>query len=171
MKNALHDASNTVVMTLFSETTHNLMQAIDNMVLKLSHMILCTALGIRQSLTTVYSVCWEDHADKSTFVDVQLQQKMRECRDKLLPSLNSLRKAQDESMTMLGIERDDLELELMAVDTLEEQLDKKLKAATASGDVIDLTGDSDDGDDNAFTKQPSRFVRPAKVKREPSRSV
>jgi hypothetical protein len=79
---------------------------------------------------------------------------MRKCRDRLLPDLNRLRQTQDEAMRLLGIEREDLELDVLAVDTFEQRQEKKLKEAFEKGEVIDLC-DSDYEDD----RKPAASLR------------
>ena len=173
MKDVMYQKSNSLVQTLFSETTTNLLRSIEELVQKLSSMIYDTVRAICQSLTTVYSVCWEDQADKNALIDIDIQQKIRACRDAVLPDLNQLRKLQDESMGILGIEREELDIDVMAVDTLDQQLEKKMQAAVNTGAMIDLTMDSDDdeGDDCKKPAAQQSSLESIKVKSEKRLSV
>lgn len=104
-------------------------------------------------------------------MDPVLQEKDRACRDKCLPDLHQLDETVTGAMQLLGIERDELELDVMGVESWEAQNAKKLKEAMVKGDIIDLT-DSDDDDTEttkpAATRKPALVSTTKKVKAEPS---
>jgi hypothetical protein len=104
-------------------------------------------------------------------MDPVLQGRVRACRDKCLPDLHQLSETVTGAMQLLGIGRDELELDVMGVESWEAQNAKKLKEAMDKGDVIDLM-DSDD--DEMESTKPAAVPKPAlvstakKVKAEPS---
>ena len=130
MKNALEGHAQGTVQSMFSESTVELLKAIDAMIKQLSSMITATAQIISKTMESVYSVCWDDQSDKTALIDPAMQQKVRECRDRLLPDLNRLRQKQDETMRLIGIEREELELDVMEVSSWETQ--NAIKAATGN---------------------------------------
>lgn len=167
-KAAVGNHSQVAVVNMFDEATKQLLSAIGALVKQLASMILGAAEVILKSLTSVYSVCWDDeqHQSKGPMVDPAVQEKIRACRDKLLPDLNKLRASQDETMGILGIEREELEFEIVGVDTWESRQVKEMKEAQAKGNYFEIL-DSDDEDEAA----PSVPVKPApstvRVKSEP----
>ena len=153
MKDALEGHARVAVQGMFSESTKELLAAINDMITRLSSMIAASANVIAKSMESVYSVCWDDQSDKAALMDPAMQQKVRECRDKLLPDLNQLRQKQDETMRLVGIEREELELDVMEVASWEKQNAEKLQKAIENNELIDLC-DSDDEDTNVARMPP-----------------
>jgi hypothetical protein len=145
MKDAMHMHTQSTVESMFSQSTVELLKAVGNLIEQLSSMIANTPQLISRSMGSVYSVAWDNQTETAGPIDPELQRKVRECRDKLLPDLNELVEIQKSAMEILGIERDDLELDVMGVDTMEEGLTKVFENAEDNGEVIDLC-DSDDDD-------------------------
>lgn len=145
MKYAVESHSHSAVFSMFGESTKELLAAIRNLIVELSTMISATALRATRTLESVYSICWDDQTSKKALVDPVHMQKVRECRNQCLPDLNRLRKAQDDVFQLLGIEQEELELDLVGVDSLEKRQEQKLQEAIQQGDLIDLC-DSDDED-------------------------
>lgn len=156
MKNALEGYSQHNIQGMFDESTAELVKAVYDMVTQLSNMIAATADVISKTMEGVYSVCWDDQSDKAALMDPAMQQKVRECRDKLLPDLNKLRQTQDETMRLVGIEREELELDVMEVASWEKQNAEKLQKAIDDGELIDLC----DSDDDAIAENLSRMPPP-----------
>jgi hypothetical protein len=148
---------------MFDESTIELMKAIDAMIKQLTAMISATSQIIAKTMESVYSVCWDDQSDKAAFIDPEMQQKVRECRDKLLPDLNQLRQKQDDTMRLVGIEREELELDVMEVASWETQNAKKLQEAIDNNELIDLCDSDDEETSNAHVArmppQPSSTIR------------
>jgi hypothetical protein len=147
MKGALETHTKFAMDSMFDEATLDLLAAIGHLVKQLASHILKTAEVIRKSLNSVYSVCWDnDQHKKSVALDPAMQEKIRCCRNKLIPLLNELRTGQDETMDLVGIEREELEFDVVGVDSLEDRLDKQLKEAQTKGNYVELL-DSDDEED------------------------
>lgn len=169
MKMAIENHSSGAVMTMFDESTNQLCSEISKMIDRLSTMVNQVTVTIRNCLEGVYSICWNDQSDKSALVDPAMQTKIRECRDNLLPDLNRLRSAQDETMKLVGIDREALELEVMTVESLETRIEKSFQKAQEAGEVIDLC-DSSDEDDNDVKPAASASTLPPvarKIKADP----
>ena len=118
-------------------------------------------------MESVYSMFWDDQkGNPAELMDPVHQQKVQQCRDALLPRLNELRKVQDGAMDLLGIDREEMEFELMAVDSLDQRMEKKMQEAKQSGDFFDLCESDDEPD---VQPQPSSRMKQEllKVKAEP----
>jgi hypothetical protein len=83
-------------------------------------------------------------------------QQIRACRDGLLPELGRLRTVQDSAMYLLGIEREELELDILHVDTWEQRQAKLLQQAIEKGELIDLCDSSDDEEDSSNAAMDSK---------------
>jgi hypothetical protein len=90
----------------------------------------------------VFSICWDDNSDKTTLIDPQMQKLIQDCRNALLPELNRLQQIQGDACELLGIEREEVELDLVGVESLEQQLSRRVAEAEENGDLFDLC-DSD----------------------------
>jgi hypothetical protein len=153
---------------MFSESTQELLSAINDLITKLRTMASAMSEVIRKSLDSVYSVCWDDPKNKSgAVVDPAYHQKVQDCRDSLLPKLNELRKIQDEAMTALGIEREEMELDIVAHDTWEQKMDKNLEEAKKSGDFFDLCDSDEELDVQPKPGAAGGLYSGVKVKAEP----
>lgn len=60
--------------------------------------------------------------------------KMRDCRNALLPDLSKLVDKQQSACKLLGIEREDIELDVLGVETFEQSLGRKLEEAKKKGE-------------------------------------
>lgn len=165
MKEALQIHAGTVVHSMFSEATQELLKAISGLIKQLASMIQATGPLMYKSLASVYSVCWEDQQNQFQLVDPVVQEKMRACRNKLLPDLARLRQAQDGALVLIGIEREEEEFELCRVDTWEDRNAKKMNAAKENGNFVDLL-DSDDSDSDDIYVAPVGHYAKARVKAE-----
>jgi len=124
---------------MFSESTKELVGSINNMIAKLSSMVSAVFDVMKRSLGSVYSVMWDGQTSKTaTVMDPRHQQKIEECRNNYLLQLNELRKMQDFAMKLLGIEREEMELDLVAVDTFDQRMEKKMEEAKRNGSFIDV---------------------------------
>lgn len=167
-KHVLQTHTGTSVSSIFSQSTNELMCLINNMLLKLQTMVSAVYEIIWKSLENVYSVMWDDQKGQlGSVIDPSHQLKVQACRDKLLPALNELRKLQDAAMNLLGIKREEAELDVLAVDTWEQQLVKKIDEAKRSGDFIDLCDSDEELDIQPKLSHASKKTR--KVKAEPGR--
>ena len=63
---------------------------------------------------------------------------MRDCRNALLPDLNELVDKQQSACKLLGIEREDIELDVLGVETFEQSLGRKLEEAKQKGERISI---------------------------------
>jgi len=166
MNSAMVDYTSATVDTMFSESTKELLAAIDGLIDRIASLIGQTANALLKKMDTVYSVLWDDQrTNKAVSVDPEL---VRKCRDKLLPSLGKLAAIQTGVLELLGMKREELEFEVVGVDGLDERFAKALKQAQAEGRVFDLC-DSDSDDDVAMLdKKPAADPSfAAKVKPEP----
>ena len=141
MKHAMHTTSSIAVDGLFDECMKDLLDAIEGMVQVLSGRIDALKELISNSLSSVYSILWEDQ-NGGKIVDPIRQQKVLACRAACLPILNELRKKQDRVMAVLGIERPVLDLEIAQVETWEQTNAKKMQEAIDQGDFVDVDDDS-----------------------------
>lgn len=167
IKSAVESHADQAVRTLFDDATVELLTAIGNLIDQLASMMGATAEVITKTMTSVYSVCWEDQTAQSVHLDPAMQAKVRACRDKLLPALNKLAGTQTGALELLGIEREDLELEMAAVESWEERNAKKMQAAIETGDLIDLCDSDDENMTPKNTKPPAVVSTVRKVKPEP----
>lgn len=141
MKGAMATHSNQAVQSMFDDAMRKLLTGIEALIKNLKLSIERTAEVITKTMSTVFSICWDDNQAEA-MIDPEMKKRMRECRDKLLPSLNALVDIQGKACEMLGIEREELELELMEVESFEQTMARKKKEAIARGDMFDLC-DSD----------------------------
>jgi hypothetical protein len=171
MKGAMEKHAQGAVQSMFSESTVELLRNVGSLIEQLASMASATDKVITRTLESVYSVCWDDESDTAALMDLVLQETVRACRDKCLPDLHQLGETVTGAMQLLGIERDELELDVMGVESWEAQNAKKLKEAMDKGDVIDLM-DSDDDDmettKSAAVGKPALVSTAKKVKAEPS---
>jgi hypothetical protein len=96
-------------------------------------------------MDSVYSVACDNQTETTGPIDPELQGKVRECCNKVIPDLTELVEIQKSAMEILGIEHKDLELDVMGVDTIEERLPIFFENAEENGKVIDLCDYNDDG--------------------------
>lgn len=144
MKSAMDSTSRKAFSSMFLETLEKMRQEILVMSNQLARAIADTTDVMRRSYGAVLSICWDNApTSKSATIDPELQQKMRECRDSFLPKLQDLLKVQKESSDLLGIERDDLDLDVMQVESFEEKLKKREQEARLKGNAFDLCVDSE----------------------------
>jgi hypothetical protein len=152
---------------MFDESTTELLTAVHDMVKKLSSMIAATSQTIAKTMEGVYSVCWDDQSDKAALLDPAMQQKVRECRDKLLPDLNKLRQTQDETMELVGIEREELDLDVMEVASWEKQNAEKLQKAIENNMLIDLCDSDDEAIAATVARMPPAPSSTVRIKSDP----
>jgi hypothetical protein len=127
MKEAVQINSQKVVISMFDESMNKLLRRIDDMMKRLTAMISSTWEIISKNMESVFSICWDDQSDKNNFVDPAAQKRIRECRDALLPELNRLYEVQTYASGLLGIDREELELDVMGVESFEQTLEHKRK--------------------------------------------
>lgn len=173
MKNAMHQHSNVAVKSMFTESTKELLDAVNKMITQLYGMVRAVYETIHKNLSNVYRILWEDQTNQMSLISAEERQKIQDCRDKCLPELNDLRQIQNAAMDLLGIDREDLELEMVAVDTFEDTMAKKIERAKQTGDYIDLC-DSDE-EPEIEPQQSSNLAKALahqiKVKAEPAVAV
>jgi hypothetical protein len=153
MKHAMLKTTKVVVDNMFNESKITLLRGIQGMVNQLVDLIQKTDHTIRKHLEDVYSICWDDQRETQKIIDPAMKQKIRECRDALLPNLNKLRDDLVAAQELVGIEREAPELDVMAVDSLDMTIQRKIHDAEARGEIIDLC-DSDDEDDELMRLAP-----------------
>ena len=126
---------------MFRNAVQKVLKDLNGMIKKISRKMLVLETDIASSLQAVFSIFW-DSQDESKRFSTALLQKMRECRDNMLPEINRLLALQNDTSKLLGIEREEQDLELMEVDSLDQRLSKRLAEAQERGDAFDLC-DSD----------------------------
>jgi hypothetical protein len=141
MKEALQE--NCDAASMFDESPNKLLGGITDLIKHLAATIISTCQLISKDMETIFSLCWDDQSDDNTLLNLARKRKSRECREALLPELNRLFEDQKTAADLLlGIERDDLELDVVGVESLDQTLERKLKEAERKGTAFDLR-DSD----------------------------
>lgn len=153
MKSAMSSTTKVKVKSMFNESTLSLMQGIDELVQQLCDLIMNSGNIIQKHLQDVYSIYWDDQNENNVVLDPVTQRKVAECRDRLLPELNAVVSELIQVQTLLGIEREALDLDVCAVESLDDKLQRTLDEATAKEEVIDLC-DSDEEIDDVIAKLP-----------------
>lgn len=142
MKGAMVSNAQRAVNNMFDSATDKLMKGIHSLIKRLELLLEATADIVGKSLESVFSICWDDNSDKTTLIDPQMQKLIQDCRNALLPELNRLQQIQGDACELLGIEREEVELDLVGVESLEQQLSRRVAEAEENGDLFDLC-DSD----------------------------
>ncbi len=138
MKGAMVSNSQRAVNEMFDSAMDKLIKGIEALIKRLERLIESTATIVGKSLENVFSICWDDKSDKTTLIDPQMQKLIQECRNALLPTLNKLLEIQGDACELLGIEREGVELDLVGVESLEQQLSRRVAEAEKNGNMIDL---------------------------------
>ena len=138
MKTAMVSNSQRVVDSMFDSAMDKLMKGIKALIKRLEHFLESTAGTVGKSLENVFSICWDDKSDKAHLVDPLMQKMIQDCRNALLPELNRLQKVQGYACELLGIEREEVELDLVGVESFEEQISRRVAEAEKSGNMLDL---------------------------------
>jgi hypothetical protein len=172
MKSAMNGHANQSVTGRFDDSITYILACIHELIDRLATMISATATVVRKAIEGVYALCWEDPSEALLSQDPVQVQKIQECRDGLLPELGRLRALQVSAMDVLGIERQELELDVLQVDSLEQRQAKLLQQAIERGELIDLC---DSSDDEGTVHASPVYLKPAasqpKVKTEPVASA
>lgn len=170
MKGAMSSYSQKAVDGMFFEAMNDLHNGVVALIGDLQKLISSSSEVVRKSMENVFSICWEDQSTgKSELMDPVMQQKIRECRDALLPHFQNLGAIQLNACELIGIEREEVELDVMGVETLDQSLERKLEEAKKKGDVFDLC--DSDADVPVVPKQRIKSdpdSAPASVARAPS---
>lgn len=141
MKGAMHVNSDRAVHGMFDDAMENLMKGIQALVKQLKTMIESTSDVISKTFDNVFNLCWDDQQSEA-LISPEQQKAIRECRDQCLPDLNALVGIQESACALLGIEREEVELDVMGVETFDEALKRRKDEAVKNGDMFDLC-DSD----------------------------
>lgn len=141
MKGAMERGSEVAVHGMFDSATDKLMRGIKALIKRLKTMIGSTAEVIGKAFDNVFSICWDDQQSEA-LISPEAQKAIRECRDKLLPELNELAEIQRGACELLGIEREEVELDVMGVESFEQTMARRKVEAEKNGDMFDLC-DSD----------------------------
>jgi len=147
MKQAISITTQRQVSHIFNYSTIILVKGIEALLLQLGHLIRSIALPVRDQLYNVYSICWDGMKQNLVADPVQLQ-KTHECRVRLLPSLNALCEHQREARAILGLRREEPEMELMEVETVDQAIQRRFAEAEQAGTVINFADDNDENSDN-----------------------
>ncbi|KAL3795128.1 hypothetical protein HJC23_007356 [Cyclotella cryptica] len=161
MQGAMAMSSQRAVRDMFHDATASLLKGIKSMVHRLKLMIGSTSDVIVKSIESVFSILWDSNkSEKSTeIVDVEMMKTIRDCRNALLPDLNKLVDIQREACELLGIERGDIELDVMGVESFEQSLERKMEEAEKKGAVYDFC-DSDRDDELPVRFNPLTRIKP-----------
>lgn len=167
MKSAMNSSASMVVQTMFTEATQDLLAAIAALIKQISGRISGTSDVISRSLSSVYSVCWDDQKDNLREIDPAMQDKVRLCRDKLIPFLVGFRNNHDQVMASMGIKREEMELEIVAVEGWEVKNQKAMAKAKEEGNYFEILDSDDDSDEE--DGKPAAILHPTsvRVKAEP----
>ena len=166
MKESIGKHVRKVEESMFEDAASQLLQAIDLFIKDIASMILTSSQAIQKSLTNVYSVSWDDgQQDRVDKANPFRRQQILDCRMSLLPDINRLRQAQDE---LTGVERKDLESEVVGVDNWEQRKAKEMKQAQERGDYFDLVDSDDDDDEESVAPAKMPPIAMVAVKSEPS---
>merc|ERR1712032_1014037 len=141
MKVAMAGGSQFAVSGMFNDAVSTLLKGIKALIKDLKAQIQSTSDVIRKIFDNVFSICWDDQQSEA-LISPEVQKAIRECRDALLPKLNELLEIQAGACELLGIEREEIELDVMGVETLEQTLARKREEAEKNGDMLNLC-DSD----------------------------
>mmetsp|Transcript_14818 Transcript_14818/g.32186 ORF Transcript_14818/g.32186 Transcript_14818/m.32186 type:complete len:794 (-) Transcript_14818:1105-3486(-) len=141
MKGAMNSSSQRAVHGMFDDAMGKLLAGIQALIKQLKAAIGSTSEVISKAFDNVFSICWDDQQSEA-LVSPEIQKIIRDCRDKLLPELNELVKIQGGACELLGIEREEVELDVMGVETFDQTLARKKEEAKKNGDMFDLC-DSD----------------------------
>ena len=166
MKHEIETTAQRNVLSMFDESGVELLKGIDGMVTRLVTLISESSQTISKHLEDVYSICWDDQSEKSRMIDPVMKQKVRACRDGLLPDLNKLCKDLDGAREIVGIQRECLDIDVMAVETLDNTIKRKLDEAKDKGEIVDLC-DSDEDVETIIRRLPPANPFP-NVKAEPN---
>ena len=142
MKGAMVSNSQHAVNDMFDSAMDKLMKGIKALIKRLELLLESTSDIVGKSLENVFSICWDDKSDKTNLIDPQMQKLIQDCRNVLLPELNRLQEIQGDACELLGIEQEEVELDLVGVESLEQQLSRRVAEAAKNGNLIDLC-DSD----------------------------
>jgi hypothetical protein len=175
MKTAVHGHASSSIHGMFDDSIADLLNSIRQLIDRIATMISASVGVVRKALEGVYALCWEGQSEKAASKDPAQMQEIRACRDGLLPELGRLRSVQDSAMYLLGIEREELELDILQVDTWEQRQARLLQQAIDNGELIDLCDSSDEEGDSSKAAAdskpkaapiPSVRAAPGKVKAE-----
>jgi hypothetical protein len=170
MKANMHSTSHAAVNGLFNACMKELLDAIKRMVQDLSGRIDMLKESISNSLSSVYSILWED-LSAGRIVDPVHQQKVLAYRVACLPILNKLRKRQDQVMQVLSIEPPVLDLEIAAVETWEQTNERKMQEAIANGGFVDVDDGELDNDGNGKNNSNVKLENGSKQRRIKNETV
>jgi hypothetical protein len=169
MKAAMATNSQEAVNGMFDDAMKKLLDGIESVIKQLTAMIASTTVTISKIMESTFSICWDDQSGKENLMNPVMQKKIRECRDAVLPELNELCEIQGEACTLLGIEREEFELDVMAVESLEQSLERKLEEAKMKGDAFDLC--DSDAEIPVVPKTKVKSERVATSASQPSRAM
>lgn len=153
MKFAMHTTTEEKVQDMCTQSTPTLLQGIDGLVEQLVTLNSQASEIISKHSKNVYSICWDDQSEQSKNHDPELQRKVSACRDALLPDLNQLCADLAKVQDKMGIERETLDLDVVAVQSLDNTIRRMIEEALQSGEIIDLC-DSDEELDAVPSKLP-----------------
>jgi len=165
MKGAMTSGSERAVHGMIDSATEKLMSGILMLVKRLKTMIGSTSEVISKVFDNVFSICWDDQQSEA-LVNPEMQKAIRECRDKLLPELNELVVIQGDACQHLGIERVEMELDVVGVESWEQTMARKKEEAKRNGNMFDLCDP-----DTEMNIQPEKGVKVKAEKKAAAGSV
>ena len=160
MKFAMQSMTENKVQGMFENSKVSLLKGIEGLLKQLVSLISQSSLTITKHLEDVYSIYWDDQNDLSKALNSEMQERIRKCRDALLPDLNQLGAVLGNAQALVGIERTELDLDVMAVESLDNTVKRIINTARDKGEIIDLC-DSDEEIEDIIAKLPKAkpFVR------------
>eukprot|EP00934_Nitzschia_sp_Nitz4_P006876 Nitzschia sp. Nitz4//scaffold16_size188269//174378//181326//NITZ4_001819-RA/size188269-augustus-gene-0.84-mRNA-1//1//CDS//3329538601//6866//frame0 len=166
MAGSLEGFAQGAVVDMFDEATNDLLTAVRSLIKQLATLIRATSSIIRDTNTNVYAVCWDMQQTSLEKVSPEMLAQIQDCRDKFLPFLNKLPDSQGETMGMLGLSREEVEFDVVGVDTWEDRMEKELKVAQSSGKYFELLDSDDERVETLQAMNLKPAFLPVKVKPE-----
>ena len=163
MKYAMDSTTSHNVSVMFNASEIALLKGIDDLIKKLAEQIGQTGTLISKHLEDVYSIYWDDQNDRNKIIDPDKQIQVKKCRDSLLPALNQIRNDVGKIQDLVGIKREDWDVDVIGAEDLETSIDRREEEATKNGEIIDLC-DSDEEIDEILNKlPPAKPLKPVAV--------
>ena len=167
IKSAIQNHIKNAENSMFSESYATLLHGIEEILGRIVKQMLSIGEAVAKQMKDVYSIYWDDQdeSEKAFCLNPETKQKVRECRNQLLPRLNQLQQIQNEALELVGLEREEVELEILGVESFENGLSRKLDEAATKGEVVDLChSDEEESESMAVKLPPTKPI--AQVKEE-----
>ena len=105
MKRALEGHLDRARNQMFDRVSSELLESVSELTCDISDMIHSSSQSIEKGLA-VYSFLWDGVGDKSNLLDPKMQQKIKRCREELLPCLEEMRRTHEETAKLVVDQND-----------------------------------------------------------------